>query len=58
MLKMGILDTLITVVDARRGEGESKWCEQLGMVVRKFEARWLDEEECAARASRESDWVR
>jgi hypothetical protein len=50
MLKMGILDTLITVVDAGRGEGESKWCEQPGMVVRKFEARWLDEEECAARA--------
>lgn len=50
MLKMGILDTLITVVDAGRGEGESKWCEQPGMVVRKFEAMWLDEEECAARA--------
>jgi hypothetical protein len=49
MLKMGILDTLITVVDAG-GERESKWCEQPGMVVRKFEARWLDEEECAARA--------
>ena len=36
-------------------ERESKWCEQPRVVVHKFEARWLDEEDCATRV--EEAWM-